>query len=587
MVLFLVLVAALAAALGKSLAVAFMGNPAVNGVILGILVAGIAYIFRQVLMLEPEIDWIEGFRHRQAGGEEPIAGRRGEPRLLASMARMLGARQGGRVSLSTNSMQTLLDGIGSRLSETRETSRYLIGVLIFLGLLGTFYGLLETVRSVGGVIGGLSVGGGDLARAFANLKAGLESPLAGMGTAFSSSLFGLAGSLVLGFLDLQAGQAQNRFYNDLEEWLSGFTRLSGGALGEAGDAPIPVYIQALLEQTADSLENLQRILARGEESRIGANSTLANLTDRLGILGEQMKAGQMLMLRLAENQLELKPALARLAEIADGSVGHDDALRNHLRNIEAYTARLIEDLVPGPCPKRAGAARRDPHPRAHHFCAGPFGASVRDVSGPAAEGTEARRHHLIKQLHADLVALSHDGSYNRVAASLAIGGPRGNRNRRRVAAARSCRWLPAGRGVPVSTGRKIGRSSAASEPNCWALTSSSATAAPSFSGPIRSKSSPVVYGRGEGLSSLRQALGSAVVSINSLGRFSGGEYDVLRPSALRTEVCAEDGASWRDHRRSDKSRSHARDRRAPPHRRLSKPRMAGCRGKPSGPSING
>jgi hypothetical protein len=103
----------------------------------------------------------------------------------------------------------------------------------------------------------------------------------------------------------------------------------------------------LLEQTADSLENLQRILARGEESRIGANATLASLTDRLGLLGEQMKAGQMLMLRLAENQLELKPALARLADIADGGVGHDNALRNHLRNIEAYIARLIEDLAQG------------------------------------------------------------------------------------------------------------------------------------------------------------------------------------------------------------------------------------------------
>jgi hypothetical protein len=347
MALFLVLVAALAAALGKSLAAAFMGNPAVNGVILGILVAGIAYIFRQVLLLEPEIAWIESFRQRQTENEAIVAGRRDEPRLLAPMARMLGARQGGRVSLSTSSLQTLLDGIGSRLSETRETSRYLIGVLIFLGLLGTFYGLLETVRSVGGVIGGLSVGGGDLTRAFASLKSGLQSPLAGMGTAFSSSLFGLAGSLVLGFLDLQAGQAQNRFYNDLEEWLSGFTRLSGGGLGDAGDAPIPVYIQALLEQTADSLENLQRILARGEESRIGANATLSSLTDRLGILGEQMKAGQMLMLRLAENQLELKPVLGRLADKADGSPGHDDALRNHLRNIEAYTARLIEDMAQG------------------------------------------------------------------------------------------------------------------------------------------------------------------------------------------------------------------------------------------------
>jgi hypothetical protein len=347
MALFLVLVAALATALGRSLAAAFMGNPAVNGVILGILVAGIVYIFRQVLLLEPEIEWIEGFRRRQAGVEAAIASRRGEPRLLASMASMLGARQGGRVSLSANSLQTLLDGIGSRLNETRETSRYLIGVLIFLGLLGTFYGLLETVRSVGGVISGLSVGGSDLGQAFANLKSGLESPLAGMGTAFSSSLFGLAGSLVLGFLDLQAGQAQNRFYNDLEEWLSSYTRLSGGALGEGGDAPIPVYIQALLEQTADSLENLQRILARSEESRIGANSTLTNLTDRLGILGDQMKAGQMLMLRLAENQLDLKPALARLADIAEGSTGHDDALRNHLRNIEAYTARLIEDMAQG------------------------------------------------------------------------------------------------------------------------------------------------------------------------------------------------------------------------------------------------
>lgn len=347
MVVFLVLVAALAMALGRPLVAAFMGNPGVNGVIIGILIAGIAYIFRQVLLLDPEIDWIENFRHLEAGGQEAVAGRRPAPRLLAPMARMLGARQVGRVSLSTSSLQTLLDGIGSRLNETRETSRYLIGVLIFLGLLGTFYGLLETVRSVGGVIGGLNVGGSDLAGAFANLKSGLESPLAGMSTAFSSSLFGLAGSLVLGFLDLQAGQAQNRFYNDLEEWLSTYTRLSGGGLGDGGDAPVPVYIQALLEQTADSLENLQRILARGEESRIGANSTLTALTDRLGLLGDQMKAGQMLMLRLAENQLELKPALARLGDIAEGAVGHDDALRGHLRNIEAYTARLIEDLAQG------------------------------------------------------------------------------------------------------------------------------------------------------------------------------------------------------------------------------------------------
>jgi hypothetical protein len=346
MVLFLMLVVGLAVALGRPLVNAFMGNPGVNGVILVILLLGIVYIFRQVLLLDPEIDWIESFRYNR-GDDEQSGQEETPPRLLAPMARMLGTGQGRRVSLSASSLQTLLDGIGSRLAETRETSRYLIGVLIFLGLLGTFYGLLETVRSVGGVLGGLSVGGSDAARAFADLKSGLESPLAGMSTAFSSSLFGLAGSLVLGFLDLQAGQAQNRFYNDLEEWLSTYTRLSGGQLGDSGDGSVPAYIQALLEQTADSLENLQRILARSEESRIGANATLASLTDRLEVFGEQMKAGQLLMVRLAENQLELKPSLTRLADVAEGSLGHDDVLRSHLRNIEAYLARLTEDVAQG------------------------------------------------------------------------------------------------------------------------------------------------------------------------------------------------------------------------------------------------
>src|SRR5205085_7755119 len=142
-------------------------------------------------------------------------------------ATMLGERsRGGRVMLSATAMRTLLDGISTRLDESREISRYFIGLLVFLGLLGTFYGLLETLGAVAGVISGMTVGGGDIGRAWNDLKAGLQAPLTGMGTAFSASLFGLAGSLVLGFLDLQAGQAQNRFYNDLEEWLSGFTRLS-------------------------------------------------------------------------------------------------------------------------------------------------------------------------------------------------------------------------------------------------------------------------------------------------------------------------------------------------------------------------
>ena len=329
MALFLVLVATFALALHRPLLAAFLGNPAVNGVILGILLAGIIYIFRQVMLLDPEVEWIESFRRRLADRDVGAPSGR-PPRLLAPMARMLGARRDGRVSLSPSSLQTLLDGIASRLDETRETSRYLIGLLVFLGLLGTFYGLLETVRSVGGVIGALDVTASDVARAFADLKAGLESPLHGMATAFSSSLFGLAGSLVLGFLDLQAGQAQNRFYNDLEEWLSTHTRLSSGSLVEAGEGSVPAYLQALLEQTADNLESLQRLLTRSEENRIASNTTLASLAERLGTIGEHMNAGQGQMIRFAES-----------------SLGQNEAVRTHLRAIEGYMARLNEELAEG------------------------------------------------------------------------------------------------------------------------------------------------------------------------------------------------------------------------------------------------
>jgi hypothetical protein len=343
MAVFVVAVAAIAALLSPALYRFFMGNPAVNGVILGILAAGIFYIFRQVMRLNPEVAWLERFRRNQTSTSGHA------PRLLAPMATMLADRdrRGGRVSLSAVSMRTLLDGIGTRLDETRETSRYLIGLLVFLGLLGTFYGLLETVRSVGGVIGSLSGGASDPVQAFNALKSGLQSPLGGMSTAFSASLFGLAGSLVLGFLDLQAGLAQNRFYHDLEEYLSGLTRLSGGGpVGDAGETSVPAFIQALLEQTADSLDNLQRILGRGEESRISANSNLQALTERLTTLTDQMRAEQTLLLRLAESQVELKPVLQRLADATQGGPGQDEA-RTHLRNIELHLARLAEDVAQG------------------------------------------------------------------------------------------------------------------------------------------------------------------------------------------------------------------------------------------------
>ena len=185
--------------------------------------------------------------------------------------------------LPAMSVRYLLDSISARLDESRDISRYQIGLLIFLGLLGTFWGLLETIGSVSEVINGLSVGEGDLVTMFDELKAGLAAPMGGMGTAFGSSLFGLAGSLVLGFLDLQANQAQNSFYNEVEEWLSGLTRLSGAraAVQRLGDVSIPAYVQALLEQTAENLEGLQRSVARSEENQPTVHSGLIALTERL------------------------------------------------------------------------------------------------------------------------------------------------------------------------------------------------------------------------------------------------------------------------------------------------------------------
>ena len=342
MVLFILALATLSAFLVLPLQRAFEANVFLNGLILGVLILGILYNFRQVMVLFPEVAWIERFRNNVPSLSQAVM-----PRLLAPMATMLGEREDS-LSLSTQSMRSLLDGIASRLDESRDLSRYTIGLLIFLGLLGTFWGLLETVGSIRNVIGSLNVGDGNFAGVFANLKEGLAAPLDGMGTAFSSSLFGLAGSLALGFLDLQASQAQNRFYNDLEEWLSSLTRLSSGTSIAEGDQSVPAYVQALLEQTAESLENLQRTLVRGEESNIASNNSLLKLTEGLGTLGDQMHAEQNLLVQLAGNQTELKSVLEQLAKNGlQNASGLDEATQTHIRNIDVYVARLLEELSSG------------------------------------------------------------------------------------------------------------------------------------------------------------------------------------------------------------------------------------------------
>ncbi len=338
MSVFLLFVIGICVALVETLEDAFAANPVLNGVILGVLVLGIVYNFRQVLLLKPDSAWLAEARRTGAATRRP--------RLLAPLATMLSDRHG-RVTLSAVALRSLLDGIGSRLDESRDLSRYMIGLLIFLGLLGTFWGLLQTVTSVGDVIGDLSVANQDMIGVFDDLKGGLEAPLEGMGTAFSSSLFGLAGSLVLGFLELQASQAQNRFYNNLEDWLSSYTRLSGGALAGDADQTVPAYVSALLEKTADSLDDLQRTLARGEEQRATSAANALSLTEQLATLTDHMRSEHTMMNKLADSQMEMRAVLERLAANAARPGGLDESSRAHLRNLDVYVARLLEEMISG------------------------------------------------------------------------------------------------------------------------------------------------------------------------------------------------------------------------------------------------
>lgn len=344
--LFLAAVIAVIVALVEPLSRAFSANPALNGLIAATLVIGIGFSIRQIAGLKGEVRWIEQYRRAESVDDVQQT-----PALLAPMAAMLGEDR--QLSLSALSMRTLLDGIAARMDEAREITRYLIGLLIFLGLLGTFWGLLGTISAISDTIRTLSVDSPDIAMMFDELKQGLQAPLSGMGTAFSSSLFGLAGSVILGFIDLQTGQAQNRFFKDLEDWLSTITKLSRGgglALGE-GEQGVPSYVSALLEQTAESLDNLQRTVTRAEESRGEVNAAIMTLTERLETLADQRKAEQDLLVKLADAQNGTRDVIGKLTTVLEAGgkseAGIDEATRSHLRNLDVHVKHMMDDAAKG------------------------------------------------------------------------------------------------------------------------------------------------------------------------------------------------------------------------------------------------
>ncbi|MGE3231284.1 MAG: flagellar motor protein MotA [Hyphomicrobium sp.] len=298
MLVFLTLVAFLTAILHEQLTVSLMTNPGLNGLIVGVLFIGIIYAFRQVIRLYPEIRFVNAFRISDPGlasGHQPV--------LLAPMATMLRDRTG-TLSLSTVSMRTIMDSIGSRLDEARDTGRYMVGLLVFLGLLGTFWGLLETIQSVGGAISALDTSGNGTVAVFDELKAGLARPLKGMGTAFSSSLLGLSGSLIIGFLELQASHAHNRFYNELEEWLSGITELTPGS-SSATEQASRQLLSAVFEMQR-AVDDLSAQLKGGGGATFGGGSSsdepVRDLARGVNQLVTQMRAEQKVVREWVDEQ---------------------------------------------------------------------------------------------------------------------------------------------------------------------------------------------------------------------------------------------------------------------------------------------
>ena len=296
MLVFLILCALIVVVLHKQIWVAFLANPGLNGLIIGVLLIGILLAFRQVIRLYPEVAWVNSFRIADRG----LAVDR-PPVLLAPMATILGDRVG-RMAMSAQLMRGLLDSIATRLDEARDISRYMTGLLVFLGLLGTFWGLIETVSSVGRVIQGLSIGG-DAGSMLDALKEGLAAPLSGMGISFSSSLFGLAGSLVLGFLDLQSSQAQNRFYIDLEDWLSSTVH----DLWSEPVAPVGGEVRNAIEKLRDAVADAG--------SGKAATAAMANLAEAIQGLVHHMRTEQQMIRDWVESQAEQHRDIRRLLEV--------------------------------------------------------------------------------------------------------------------------------------------------------------------------------------------------------------------------------------------------------------------------------
>jgi hypothetical protein len=322
----------------------FEANPYLNGVIVFVFVIGMVACFWQVWQLSRSVRWIEAFARGRAEAEGVSA-----PQLLAPLATLLRSR-GARMQISSSSARSILDSVGQRIDEEREITRYVANLLIFLGLLGTFYGLATTVPALVDTIKGLAPQEGETGvEVFARLMTGLESQLSGMGVAFASSLLGLAGSLIVGLLELFAGHGQNRFYRELEEWLSSITRL-GFSSGEGDGGGEHAVIAGVVDHMAEQMEELQQLFERSDVSRAMVDQKLGSLADSIERMiyrmGEQSPVNSALM-RVAEGQEALIVQLRGMADNAGDGGGMDAESRMRLRSIDVQMLRILEEISAG------------------------------------------------------------------------------------------------------------------------------------------------------------------------------------------------------------------------------------------------
>jgi hypothetical protein len=332
MVVFTLALIAVAVFLFEGLERAFVANTALNSVIIVILASGIVSAFSQMARLSGASSWIAAQKsNRNAGPLVPV--------LMPLHAAF--DQSGNLVPMTKPSLRAMLEGVYSRIDDARDVSRYLMNTLILLGLLGTFWGLLQTVSGIGTVLGGLSVGDGDLQLVFERFKEGLQTPLVGMGISFSASLFGLASSLILGFFDLTTGRVQTRLCEDLEDWLSGAATATTPETAPVTFSSSPArYQDAMVQTLAEQLERLQRVFRQQEESREAERVSVRRLAEGVSSLDDHIKSQQHLLAKLAELQQQVSPILVTLNERLSSS--RQETIEEHTRRIDVNLAEIGE-----------------------------------------------------------------------------------------------------------------------------------------------------------------------------------------------------------------------------------------------------